>query len=118
MSADAAAPGAAPAPALSVIVVNYNAGDLLADCVAAVLTSAVAVEVIVSDNGSTDASLTLVRERLARAGPRLRILENGANLGFARGNNLGLAHASAPYLLFLNPDCVVARSPARGGDRH
>lgn len=50
MSADAAAPGAAPAPALSVIVVNYNVGDLLADCLAAVLTSAVAVKVIVSDN--------------------------------------------------------------------
>lgn len=93
-------------PALSVIIVNYNAGDLLADCVQAVLASPVDPEVIVSDNGSADESLTRVRERLGD-NPRLTILEHGSNLGFARGNNLALAHAHAPYLLILNPDCIV-----------
>jgi GT2 family glycosyltransferase len=93
-------------PALSVIIVNFNAGDLLADCIAAVLASPVSVEVVVSDNGSTDESLDLVRERHGGE-PRLRILENGENLGFARGNNLALPHTRAPYILFLNPDCIV-----------
>lgn len=93
-------------PALSVIVVNYNAGDLLADCVGAVLASPVELEIFVSDNGSGDGSLETVRRR-HRGDRRLTILENGANLGFAAGNNRVLNRAAAPYLLFLNPDCIV-----------
>jgi hypothetical protein len=95
-------------PALSVIIVNFNAGALLAGCVDAVLAAPVPLEIVVSDNGSTDGSLTTVRE--AHGGdPRLTILENGANLGFARGNNVALPRTRAPYLLFLNPDCLVNR---------
>ncbi len=93
-------------PALSVVTVNFNAGDLLADCVGAVLASAVALEVFVSDNGSADDSLRLLRERHGDDA-RLAIMENGVNLGFARGNNIALARTKAPYLLFLNPDCIV-----------
>ena len=94
------------APALSVIVVNYNAGRLLTDCVRAVLDSADPIQVLVSDNGSSDRSLT---ELIAQVGHdrRLSIEENGTNLGFAAANNRVLALATAPYLLFLNPDCVV-----------
>ncbi len=94
-------------PALSVVTVNFNAGALLADCIGAVLASPIGLEVVVSDNGSTDDSLRLLRERHGHD-PRLVILESRANLGFARGNNLALERASAPYLLFLNPDCIVA----------
>jgi len=93
-------------PALSVIIVNFNAGDLLADCVGAVLTSLNDVEIIVSDNGSTDHSLRRIRDRHG-SNPCLRVLENGANLGFARGNNIALEKAEAAYILFLNPDCIV-----------
>lgn len=93
-------------PALSVIVVNYNAGDLLADCVGAVLASPVELEIFVSDNGSGDGSLETVRKQY-RGDRRLTILENGANLGFAAGNNRVLNRAAAPYVLFLNPDCIV-----------
>lgn len=92
--------------ALSVVIVNFNAGALLADSVGAVLASPIAMEVFVSDNGSIDDSLQRVRERYG-GDPRLAVLENGANLGFARGNNVAIAHASASYLLFLNPDCIV-----------
>ncbi len=94
-------------PAVSVIVVNYNAGPLLADCVTAVLASSVAVEIIVSDNGSVDDSLDRVKT-LCRQDPRLTILEHGANLGFAKANNRALPLACADYLLFLNPDCLIA----------
>jgi GT2 family glycosyltransferase len=95
------------APRLSVIIVNFNAGELIAECVGAVLGSPVPVQVLVSDNGSTDGSLGLLRARLG-ADPRLQITENGENLGFAAGNNRMLRAAKAPYLLFLNPDCIVA----------
>ncbi|BCU05537.1 glycosyltransferase family 2 protein [Allochromatium tepidum] len=94
-------------PAVSLILVNYNAGPLLTEAVGAALASSVPVEVIVSDNGSRDDSL----DRLAQAhgrDARLRILENGANLGFAAANNRALPLARAERLLFLNPDCLVA----------
>jgi GT2 family glycosyltransferase len=94
------------APRVSVIIVNFNAGDLIAECVGAVLESPTPTQVLVSDNGSTDGSLGQVRARFG-ADPRLSITENGANLGFAAGNNRVLDRATAPYLLFLNPDCIV-----------
>jgi len=93
-------------PELSVVVVNYNAGALLREALAAVLRSTLSLQVLVSDNGSVDDSLTAVRERFG-ADPRLTLVENGANLGFAGGNNRVLGLATAPYLLFLNPDCIV-----------
>ena len=94
-------------PAVSVIVVNYNAGPLLAECVTAVLASSVTVEILVSDNGSVDDSLDRLRAACGQD-PRLTILEHGANLGFAKANNRALPLTHADYLLFLNPDCLVA----------
>ncbi len=91
---------------MTAIVVNYNAGDLLADCVTAALGSALSVEVIVSDNGSADSSLVELRRRVGDD-PRLTVVENRANLGFAKANNRALPLARADYLLFLNPDCIV-----------
>lgn len=93
-------------PEVSVIIVNFNAGPLLAECVSAVLTSDVAVEVLVSDNGSRDESIGRL-EACHGHDQRLRIFRNRANLGFARGNNQVLEQATAPYVAFLNPDCLV-----------
>jgi GT2 family glycosyltransferase len=68
------------------------------------------VEVLVVDNGSTDDGLTRLREGLGPDEKRVRILENGSNLGFARANNRGLLEARGRWLLLLNPDCVIAPS--------
>lgn len=100
-------PATSETPAVTAIVVNYNAGELLADCITAALGSALPVEVIVSDNGSADASLAELRRRVG-TDSRLTVIENGANLGFAKANNRALPLARADYLLFLNPDCMVA----------
>ena len=108
MPADITSGATQPVPCLCVILVNFNGGELLTDAVAAVLANGVCVQVIVSDNASTDASLDHLRRRFG-GDRRLRVLENGANLGFARGSNRALALADAPYVLFLNPDCVVER---------
>lgn len=97
----------APVPTVSIILVNYNAGPLLADAVGAALASSVPVEVIVSDNGSCDDSLERLEQTHAQDA-RLRILKNGTNLGFAAANNRALPLACAERLLFLNPDCLVA----------
>ena len=92
---------------VSVIIVNYNAGSLLARCVRAVLASSVPTKIIVSDNGSSDESLPYLKTLLEPGAP-VTILENGANLGFAAGHNRALPHTTGEFLAFLNPDCLVA----------
>src|SRR5690606_24296796 len=67
-----------------------------------------ASEVLVVDNASSDFSLELCTQRFPDE-PKLRIIRNVANLGFAAACNIGVAQATAPYLLFLNPDCVLGR---------
>jgi len=95
--------------AVSVITVNYNGGTRLAECVRSVLLSTTPVEVLVADNGSTDGSIDALRAAFPDE-PRLRILPNGANVGFARANNRALPEARGRYVLFLNPDCIVGPS--------
>ena len=97
---------AATAGLTSIVTVNFNAGEHLAAGARAVLASTVPVELLVVDNGSTDGSLARLRAAVGDD-PRVRIFENGANLGFARANNRALAHARGEWLLFLNPDCVA-----------
>ena len=92
----------APLP-VSAVVVNYNAGELLATCVRELLAAGVASLTVV-DNASRDGSLGPLTELLA-AEPRLRLIANPDNRGFAAANNQGAVGASGDYLLFLNPDC-------------
>jgi hypothetical protein len=91
---------------VAVVVVNYNAGALLSEAVKGVLASTVPVEIFVVDNGSSDDSIKVLRERI---GPdqRLSIIETGRNLGFAKAANIALRRATANYCLILNPDCLV-----------
>lgn len=85
---------------ISTIIVNYNAGPLLRDCVESLLACPLAIEVIVVDNASQDSSLDVLSGL-----SQIRIIRNPANLGFAAACNIGVQASSAPYLLFLNPDC-------------
>ncbi|MDQ6961084.1 MAG: glycosyltransferase, partial [Mariprofundaceae bacterium] len=75
----------------SIITVNFNGGELLTECVRAVLSSTVNLEIIVSDNGSSDGSLTYLEKTIKD--PRLKIIRNKQNLGFAAANNIALPHA-------------------------
>jgi GT2 family glycosyltransferase len=90
----------------SVITVNFNAGAQLVAAARAVLRSSAEVELFVVDNASTDDSLGELRQACTGE-PRLRVMENPRNLGFAAACNQALQHASGEWLLFLNPDCVV-----------
>ncbi len=78
----------------------------LADCVARVLAATASVEIIVSDNASTDGSVARIAELHAQ-NKQVRILHNGKNLGFGAACNRGAAAASGDALLFLNPDCLI-----------
>lgn len=92
-------------PALSVVIVNYRKGELLLACLESVFRTAdrMSVEVIVVDNASQDDTGTAVPRRF----PQVRLVLNAENVGFARATNHGLALASAPLCLWLNPDTVV-----------
>jgi GT2 family glycosyltransferase len=91
---------------VSVVVVNFNAGDELLQTVSSALASSVPVEVLVVDNASTDGSRERLAERYAEE-PRVRILRNDENLGFAEASNAGIAEARGGHILLLNPDCSV-----------
>jgi GT2 family glycosyltransferase len=90
----------------SVITVSFNAGGHLVAGARAVLASSAPVELLVVDNASTDGGLDTLRTAVG-SDPRVRVLENQANVGFATANNQGLAAALGEWLLFLNPDCVI-----------
>ena len=92
-------------PAISTIIVNYNAGADLVTCIQSVIDQV--CEVILVDNASRDNSIALAEAQFARD-TRLRIIRNDTNLGFAAACNIGARAARHPYWLFLNPDCICA----------
>ncbi len=100
-------PGPTVSPRVSVIIVNWNARDVLLECLDALLPPGAPArdrEVLVVDNASTDGSA----EAVARRSPAVRLVQNPDNRGFARAVNQGLALATAPFALVLNPDVVIA----------
>ncbi len=99
----------APKPHVQVVVLNWNGGVLLPDCLESLREQEYpAMLPVVVDNGSSDGSVDFVRSVF----PECRILTNRKNLGFARGNNGGMQRAleeGADYVVLLNNDTRVAR---------
>ncbi|HEX2043692.1 MAG TPA: glycosyltransferase family 2 protein [Acidimicrobiales bacterium] len=89
---------------VAAVVVNYNARDHLLECVRSLRDEGVA-EVVVVDNASTDGS----GPALAAADPDAVFVPTGANLGFGRAANRGVAVTATPYVMILNPDALVHR---------
>ena len=96
------------------VIVNYEAGTLLTECVASVLAddSAGPVELVVVDNGSRDGSV----DALQRAHPDVRVVRPPGNVGYARAANLGIAATRADVIAVLNADTRL-RAGCRGGAR-
>jgi len=100
---------ALPAPTgggLSAVVVSYHTGPLLQDSLHRVLADPAVRELIVVDNGNAPDTLAELRA-LAAADARLRVISGHGNLGFSAGCNIGASYATQPYLLLLNPDCLI-----------
>lgn len=91
---------------LSVIILNYNVRYFLELCVSSVQAAlnGIEAEIIVIDNNSSDDSCEMMKQRF----PKVKLIENAANLGFPKGNNIGVAEARGKYICILNPDTVVA----------
>jgi GT2 family glycosyltransferase len=91
------------AASLSVVTVAHNSREKLSRTLPALLRELRADdELIVVDNGSADGTPALVRE----LAPEARLIETGANLGFAAASNSGAEVASGELLLLLNPDAI------------
>jgi GT2 family glycosyltransferase len=90
---------------LSIVIICWNDWKVIENCLASIFagTRRTEFEVIVSDNGSNDGSVEKIRAQF----PTVRVVENRANLGFAKGNNAGIRAASGEYVLILNPDTIV-----------
>lgn len=110
-------------PRVSVIIVSYDVRELLRRCLATVAVQRdVEVEVWVVDNASRDGSAEMVSTSF----PKVRLVRNAENVGFARANNQALAQATGDPLLLLNPDTelpggalatlveILRRHPAAG----
>lgn len=93
---------------LAVVIVNFNTSKLLQECLKSIFTSRQRVdfEVLVVDNGSSDDSVSLVKRKF----PQVRVIEAKENLGFSKGNNLGIKALNADYYLLLNSDTLVEQS--------
>ena len=91
---------------LSVIILNYNVRYFLEQCVESVQEALLNIdgEIIVVDNNSSDDSCEMMKTRF----PNVKLIENTLNLGFPKGNNIGVAQSKGDYICILNPDTVVA----------
>ena len=91
-------------PLVSVIVLNYNAGKLLLNCIESVKKSTYKnLEIIVVDNISTDKSQETCKEKY----PDIKLIQNNENFGYCEGNNIGIREAKGDYIIILNPDTIV-----------
>lgn len=109
-------------PILSVIILNYNSGHYLADCLQSLSqsdTSNFSLETIVIDNASTDDSVSKIKKLLSEAKSssvgkivNCKLKINKTNAGFSAGNNIGVKMISpqTQYVLFLNPDTKVEKN--------
>jgi len=91
-------------PLVSVIVLNYNAGELLLNCIESVKKSTYKnLEIIVVDNISTDKSQEICKEKY----PNIKLIQNDENFGYCEGNNIGIRKARGDFIMILNPDTIV-----------
>jgi hypothetical protein len=91
---------------ISIVILNFNGGKFIEDCVRSVLKSRDRrFEVIVVDNASSDGSYELLLSTFRKG--RVRLIRNNVNVGFAEGNNIGYRESVGEVVVFLNADTRV-----------
>lgn len=87
---------------ISIIIVNYKVKDLLDKCLSSLFefNKNIELDVIVVDNNSNDGSEDMVKTKY----PKVKYINSGGNLGFAKANNIGYKLARYEHVLLLNPD--------------
>tara|TARA_Y100000741_G_scaffold124476_1_gene93784 strand:- start:356 stop:1393 length:1038 start_codon:yes stop_codon:yes gene_type:complete len=91
-------------PLVSIIVLNYNAGKLLHNCISSIKKSNYKnFEIIVVDNISSDNSQNECKKKF----PEIKLIQNNKNFGYCEGNNIGIRNANGEFIIILNPDTIV-----------
>ena len=90
---------------LTISIVNYNTKNLLRGCLNSIykIKGKIEFEVIVVDNTSSDGSVELIEREF----PRVKLIKNRQNLGFAKANNQAIKQSKGRYILLCNPDIVI-----------
>ena len=84
-------------PLVSVIILNFNAGELLLNCINSLTKLTYQnIELIVVDNNSTDNSQNECKQKF----PQIKLIQNQKNSGYCGGNNIGIKEAKGEYLFF------------------
>lgn len=95
---------------LSIIIVSFNTKDITKKCLLNLKKNLdhypISYEVIVVDNGSVDGSVEMLK-KIKLFWKNLKLIISKKNLGFGKGNNLGLKYAKGKYVLYLNSDAIV-----------
>ena len=92
---------------LFIIILNFNGGRDIIECLNSLKKER--AKIVVVDNGSSDNSLAMIKKNF----PKVKIIENNKNLGFAGGNNIGICYAfkrNADAVMLLNQDSVAEKS--------
>lgn len=95
---------------LSIIIVSFNTKKITQSCLTALKKNfkkyPIDYQVIVVDNGSSDGSVDMLK-KIEKKWQNLKLIISEKNLGFGKGNNLGLKYATGKYILYLNSDVIV-----------
>ena len=91
-------------PLVSIIILNFNAGKLLLNCIESLTKLAYQnIELIIVDNVSTDNSQNQCKEKF----PQVKLIQNKKNSGYCGGNNVRIKNANGEFIIILNPDTIV-----------
>jgi GT2 family glycosyltransferase len=93
---------------VSVIIINYNTFELTCSCISSIyqFTKDLDFEIILVDNNSSECPADSFKQRF----PEIRLIKSPVNVGFAKGNNLGIEHANGNYILLLNSDIQLTNN--------
>ena len=91
-------------PDYSVVIVTFNGKKVLGPSLDALRVSKPKpAEIFVVDNASSDGTVEYLKEQY----PEVKVLSSGGNIGFGKGNNLGIAQVTSPYVMLVNNDLKV-----------
>lgn len=97
---------------INAIIVSYQTGPALKECIKKVLSSAMIDGLILVDNGNT-ADMRAWMDAVVKKNPTMKIIRGQGNVGFARACNAGAQQAKGTHLLFLNPDALLQKNAVK-----
>jgi len=105
---------------VSIVVLNWNGGKDTIECLQSLeklSTKGFTLSILLVDNGSSIKSIRAIKEYISGCKKKIKLIENGKNLGFTGGNNIGMKHAikdGADYIMLLNNDTLVDKDLIKG----